>query len=279
MFKKIMKLKSVISWLPVIICVASLSAQSTDGIDVRYTENSVYRNGVKRQRTFHLLANAARSKFFSPRSETIDSLTYTPGGKEKLKEMQKAALNAMLAQGAIYTDKLPTKKENVYVIKNTADSTITFYDLIGSDEPVYYTEPFAEMQWELADSTKTILGYECFKAETDYHGRHWTAWFTPEIPISDGPWKFHGTPGLILEVTDGGDYGYTAVDLGNSNKNPGEVYGADNYTRTDRKKILRAQRAIADNPIGALAAKGIKVTAFKESPDAKKSDFMETDYR
>ena len=30
-----------------------------------------------------------------------------------------------------------------------------------------------------------------------------TAWYTPEIPISQGPGPYWGLPGLILEVNDG----------------------------------------------------------------------------
>jgi GLPGLI family protein len=30
-----------------------------------------------------------------------------------------------------------------------------------------------------------------------------TAWYTPEIPVSQGPEGYWGLPGLILEVNDG----------------------------------------------------------------------------
>ena len=39
-------------------------------------------------------------------------------------------------------------------------------------------------------------------AVSDFRGRRWTAWFAPDISISDGPWKFSGLPGLIMEAYD-----------------------------------------------------------------------------
>lgn len=35
-----------------------------------------------------------------------------------------------------------------------------------------------------------------------FAGREWTAWFTSEISIPDGPYKFYGLPGLILKISD-----------------------------------------------------------------------------
>ena len=131
-------------------------------------------------------------------------------------------------------------------------------------------------------ATAPRLGYECIQADTDYHGRHWTAWFTLDIPIQDGPWKFHGLPGLILEVkTDGGRYGYVADGIEKSEKIINGVYGAEQYEKRDRKAILRAKRAMRDNPMGHLQAKGINVEISPEnlSKSSGTGDFIETDYR
>lgn len=57
-------------------------------------------------------------------------------------------------------------------------------------------------QWQMIEETDAILGYVCQKACLTYAGRDYTAWFTTEIPINDGPWKFWGLPGLILKVVD-----------------------------------------------------------------------------
>ena len=266
----------------IIMCLAAIAASAQDkaDIEVSYSEISFFENGKERGNKYHLLANAGQSKFFNPRSEEIDSLTSTPEGLASFKKTQEAAFQAMVAQGSVDVTKLPRKKETLYVLKSAADSTMTVFDMIGSDEPVYYTEPYSEMIWEIGDSTKTVLGYECIQADTDYHGRHWTAWFTPDIPIQDGPWKFHGLPGLILDVRTGeAQYGYVADGIEKSERTITGVYGSDNYEKRDRKAILRAMRAMRDNPMGHLQAKGINVTISPENqPKTATGDFIETDY-
>lgn len=63
-----------------------------------------------------------------------------------------------------------------------------------------YKEDMPEMEWNLTDSTKSILGMTCYMATCSFRGRDYTVWFTPDIPVMAGPWKFSGLPGLILEA-------------------------------------------------------------------------------
>lgn len=58
------------------------------------------------------------------------------------------------------------------------------------------------LNWKITGENKMIAGYKCVKAITVFRDREWIAWFTPDIPLPFGPWKFHGLPGLILEVND-----------------------------------------------------------------------------
>ena len=275
-------MKHILSFLVVVLAAMGVVAQQKADVEVSYSEVSFFANGRERNHKYHLLANTGLSKFFNPRSEEIDSMSSTPEGLANFKKTQEAAMQAMIAQGAIDVSKLPRKVESVYVLKSSADSVMTVYDVLDADEPVYYTEPYSEMTWEIGDSTRTILGYECVQADTDYHGRHWTAWFTPEIPIQDGPWKFHGLPGLILEVkAEGGRYGYVADGIEKSDKAITGVYGAGQYEKRDRKAILRAKRARRDNPVGHFKAKGIDVEVSPEnlSESSAADDFIETDYK
>ena len=56
--------------------------------------------------------------------------------------------------------------------------------------------------WTLLPDTATILTYHCRKATCHFRGRSYMAWFTMEIPVSEGPWKLCGLPGLIIKAED-----------------------------------------------------------------------------
>ncbi len=69
----------------------------------------------------------------------------------------------------------------------------------------YVKDSLHNFRWILTADTATILRHKCMSAKTFFRGRTYLAFYTPKIPISDGPWKFGGLPGLILEAksTDG----------------------------------------------------------------------------
>lgn len=59
----------------------------------------------------------------------------------------------------------------------------------------------AETKWKITGEQKQILGYVCQKATNTKDSTVVEAWFTPQIPISNGP-DLHGAlPGMILMVS------------------------------------------------------------------------------
>lgn len=65
-----------------------------------------------------------------------------------------------------------------------------------------YEEETQLPAWKLEDSVTTILGYACKSATTNFRGRKWNVYYTPEIPLNRGPWKLWGLPGLIVYAED-----------------------------------------------------------------------------
>lgn len=59
-----------------------------------------------------------------------------------------------------------------------------------------------KIKWTVLSETKTIEKFKAQKATTTFGGRNWIAWFTNDIQIQDGPYKFCGLPGLILTIED-----------------------------------------------------------------------------
>jgi len=69
--------------------------------------------------------------------------------------------------------------------------------------PYYYVfETEDNVPWKIEADTKKINNYNLQKATAVFGGRNWTAWFTPDINIPEGPYKFRGLPGLVLYVED-----------------------------------------------------------------------------
>lgn len=89
-----------------------------------------------------------------------------------------------------------------YVIyKNLPKNSINVTEHVPFTGDFEYEET-PTFEWVILDDTMSIGGYLAQKATVNYGGRTWDAWFTDELPISDGPYKFLGLPGLILNMTD-----------------------------------------------------------------------------
>jgi len=91
-----------------------------------------------------------------------------------------------------------------YIFKNYPSSgKTTFSDYLVFGGGPYRVEEDLEFNWKIDNNaTGVVLGMNCKKATCHYAGRDYEAWFAPEIPISDGPYKFSGLPGLIVQIQD-----------------------------------------------------------------------------
>ena len=104
-----------------------------------------------------------------------------------------------------------TGDRNVY--KNLEENKLV-------DSREFMTKPFLikgsldTYTWKISDGQKEILGYMCLKAVYQDTADTYTAWFTPQMAISNGPADFSGLPGMILQVdVNDGDRTITATEV------------------------------------------------------------------
>ena len=203
--------------------------------------------------TFDMLKNELRddllilqigkevSKCYSYYTFQFDSLQRTPDGAKVWSELFRRATE----KDGIYGD-FPHVRMSTYVYKNYPTGQMTITDRISSQD-YRYVDSLHTQTWTMGDSTREVLGYMCQQATADFRGRRWTAWFATDIPVSDGPWKLGGLPGLILEAYDEGQqHVFTAVGLERV-KDELIIFnrpfgGNHRYEQTNRLEFLRMER-------------------------------------
>jgi GLPGLI family protein len=144
----------------------------------------------KESEIFLLYVNNEISQFLSYNNALRDSLFLEiHEGKMSNEELVQRTLEA------------PRTKTKLKVNKIYAEAKMEILQEMMTNLYKYY-QPLNLMDWSIKDETQIVNGYNCQKATTSYAGREYIAWYDSEIPISDGPYKFFGLPGLIISVYD-----------------------------------------------------------------------------
>ena len=193
-----------------------------------------------------LLLGQKASKCYSYYSMQLDTIFASP----KRDEILKKAINFAFKSKIDY----PHKRMKAYVYKNYPDGKMTVTDGLSLQD-YQYEDSMNCMNWTTGDSAKTILGYTVQDATCNFRGHKWHAWFTPDIPIMDGPWKFHGLPGLIMEVTDEKRYHVFKIVGIRKVTNMTIVFsktyvGTEKFEKIDRRKFLKLERKYLEDSAG-----------------------------
>ena len=91
------------------------------------------------------------------------------------------------------------KSQNRTLLQSDNDSLI-YYNINLGERFYSVKEPKIKLNWVLKKATKTLLNYKCNSASLKFKDKEYTAYYTTKIPINEGPWKYRGLPGLILEI-------------------------------------------------------------------------------
>lgn len=152
----------------------------------------------------------------------------------------------------------PTARVQYRLFKNYPKDFFTYTRAIPPD--IYkYEEPMNQLNWIIEDSIIKWKKHNIQKATTEYGGRKWEAWFTPEIPISEGPYKFHGLPGLILKIKDSKEHYVFVLDIIEAAEEGAVIEFANGirYINTDKKGYYQAYEYFRNDIINRAKEVGI----------------------
>ncbi|WP_155952925.1 GLPGLI family protein [Prevotella sp. HUN102] len=143
---------------------------------------------------------------------------------------------------------------NDFIYRNLEQGKVTTYTYIMFDKYVI-TEDISTPEWIInEDSVINVLGMECKKATADFRGRHWEVWYTEQIPVSLGPWKLNGLPGLILKANCPGLMSIEATSVSNKNLESVTFYNplSFKYMPINRKVFLKKMHTPGAYPNGGM---------------------------
>lgn len=186
----------------------------------------------KRQEKQILIAGYESSSY-----QSFNHHKFVTTGRQKVQE---GKMVEWLQSGISSEDFVYHFKYRIY--KQQTNGTIVTTDHVFSVGSFKYEENKNCFNWVITLETDTINGYFSQKAICDFGGRQWEAWFTPEIPYSEGPYKFCGLPGLILRITDKkGHYDFNMISIEiPPSSTMVEYYDNDNYIFTTKKEFFKA---------------------------------------
>ncbi len=171
---------------------------------------------------------------------------------------------------------LKQPKFSYKIFKNYPEMDIVYQDQILQDR-VSYKEKVS-LNWKILPEKKTIGEYETQKATVSYGGRDWTAWFSSAIPFQDGPYKFHGLPGLIVELVDSQNHYHwqlkgNKVEPDFQEKSYSEKLqeqfggGKGDVLEVSREKFEKLYEAYRKDPFGSIRTQLSQIPANAKMPD------------
>lgn len=173
--------------------------------------------------------------------------SYTKFQQDSVREVQlqqaerSSGNNLIINRGLI----VPYNKEQIKTSPDKKERNI-FLDFDNNHYTV--TEPLEIIKWQIGKETRKIGGYPCQEATCNFKGRKYTAWFTTDIPVSFGPWKLHGLPGLILEASDENGQVKFQCESVSTQSNISEIKFPPPGIKTNMNEYTRMVEAYQNNP-------------------------------
>ncbi|MDR2274444.1 MAG: GLPGLI family protein [Sphingobacterium sp.] len=164
------------------------------------------------------------------------------------------------------------QRMNYLINKNYISGDIRYYSPLKAiwQDYCYYDENEKALDWHLTSDTVIRNGISLQKATLDFGNRKWIAYFNPEIPINDGPYKFCGLPGLIFEIKDETEtWKFTLLKLVRAKHGPFDHKFLCQAKQMDKVSFHKLERKLFDNNVQEMESRG--EIRFKSAADRQRA--------
>jgi GLPGLI family protein len=147
--------------------------------------------------------------------------------------------------GVLPISSIPKSKSSIYKDGDKIIATLP----IGRKDLYRFEEPL--LKWELIkNKEKMILSYPCHLAKTTSDtGKVYYAWYTSAIPISEGPFRFKGLNGLVLEVyNEEKSIFINAVEIIKTKELIEPLKYVKIYDLKDKSQFMKKRREVMEDP-------------------------------
>ena len=169
---------------------------------------------------------------------------------------------------SLTTKNIPVTQQNTAQFSNVeihdrASQNYDRYELLQFNS--IHLKSIGKKNWKLSKEKKMLGQYTVQKAETNWGGRHWTAWFAEEIPFPEGPYKFNGLPGIIMELSDAkGNYNFKLIKsetFPETVKSPVPSFFITNAVLISKEKYIKTKMMYYNDPLAFLKNMNITLNA------------------
>lgn len=176
-----------LSFLLILISTAVFAQNQRFIYDYKFQSDSTNAESVKTELMF-LDVTPVSSRYYSYDSYKQDSIRRADFEKQIKATGSMNVVTSAVSRGFV----------RYSVTKTYPDFKTYLHTRVGTDG--YKVADENPLNWKIEQEKQKIGEFSAQKATTYYQGRKWTAWFTTDIPLQEGPYKFHGLPGLIVKV-------------------------------------------------------------------------------
>lgn len=135
-------------------------------------------------------------------------------------------------------------KKPYFVYKDFSRKKLVLSDYVGAQKYLI-NDTLNNFKWKIFSEKTKIQNFNCKKATTTFRGRFFNVWYTEDVPIQNGPWKFCGLPGLIVKVMDTkSDFVYELVGIDLKVKFDKKIIGVPIAYEKDKSVSYKEFRAL-----------------------------------